>query len=810
MSSSKGSTSQRPRPKAIPSSSAFPEPPPHKKLSVRPVDTLNVDLVHRVAFHSTLRELDRTPDDPNALFLPASAEECSVLVNRFRQYPNTASPAFSLRRYTHPEEVIFRELTEQDTSGIRPDSFYPTQLTQFCKTFSTGSPSSAEGYQLYQAMAFLQRRLARIIRGHLAKTEIHRRLIDLTDLPNFSASLLFWHGHSNCPLAAVVLVLLLCEFCEEHLSADEYAERIYNPKVRDGPGMSIKTRERLLEDIPDSYAIEDLAVPLPLDPSTREGQLILTVASKGPCYRTPDPAFLPKAVSKPVAPSVSKPRLRPPSPDFDELLLEDVAPISPAKPQRVLKRPAKFPVSSSVADGDTEDDPVPTDVFKSPAVPDVLVVRQSIARAAKTKPKLPDEVLHPPASAGSTKRPRSPAFANPDPLLPEPVPKRRRAQKTTGKSRGGSVVPPPEDPSSLPDEGPLCIQEGEPDYFHGDDIDVSAHPLFLTNPHFKVKTPFSQLVAKAMETNKRGSKLPFLRPPKWHLSDEMRGFGAFATIGDTTFSLQGLSHFGYASSRYLWTANNRTLPSPESLYSTNNCLTCISRGEGYPDGYAASLDQYASALDHITKLQAAFAPLFQDAQQALLQSMRTVRDTGFDFNVVLSQWAIDNPHLPLDYDTMTWLATLFGWHSACNLSDHLATPADRERLEEFLRINLPSPEELDTTQAASSSTPFPSADPTSSTVPASPGSPCQPRRRPAAATPSNFFSKDKFHTPPASTTVEEEMEVDEGTSRASIAQALVTEHDDSDDEEDVDVETDDEAPVEIAPPASLNAPKSRK
>ncbi|KAJ3737897.1 hypothetical protein EV360DRAFT_91132, partial [Lentinula raphanica] len=290
----------------------------------------------------------------------------------------------------------------------------------------------------------------------------------------------------------------------------------------------------------------------------------------------------------------------------------------------------------------------------------------------------------------------------------------------------------------------------------------------------------------------------------------MRGFGAFATIGDTTFSLQGLSCFGYASSRYLWTSNNRTLPSPESLYSTNNCLTCISRGEvcessekpggacrqcngthrscpsclsledhrdrfqalhnhvqGYPDGYAASLDQYASALDHITKLQAAFAPLFQDAQQALLQSMWTVRDTGFDFNVVLSQWAIDNPHLPLDYDTMTWLATLFGWHSACNLSNHLATPADRERLEEFLRINLPSPEELDTTQAASSSTPFPSAGPTSSTVPASPGSPRQPRCRPAAATPSNFFSEDKFHTPPASTTVEEEMEVDEGTSRAS-------------------------------------------
>ncbi|KAJ3816703.1 hypothetical protein F5880DRAFT_1619024 [Lentinula raphanica] len=857
------SSSKRPIPKpATTSPSTSSAVVPRKKLSVRPVDHLNFNLVHRVSFHSALRELGQTPEDPNTLFLPASAEECSVLVNNFRRYPNTADPAFSLRRYTHPEDVNFRAVLEQNTEDIRPDTFYPPQLTTFCSTFSTGSVSTAEGFQLYQALAFLQRRFSRIIRGHLSKPEIHRRLISLTSLPNFSDSLeyyqLYWHGRQDCPLAAVVLVLLICEFCEEHLTEGEYASRVYNSKIRDGPGMSLKTRERLLEDIPDSYELESLALPLPLDPSTREGQLILSVASGGsqvdqilhPVTHkalSPDPFFSPSAPS--AAPALgttkapSKPRLRPPSPDFDVVRPEG-SPVATLKLRRAAK---KFPVSSSIGKGDSDDELPTSEVFKSPAVPDVLVVRQSIARAAKTKPKIPEEFRKVPTPSPVVKRDRSPADIPPEPPVPEPPTKRRRTQKATGKSRAASPAPVLDDPSLTQDEGPLRIQEGEPDYFHGDDTDVSAHPLFLTNPHFKIKTPFSQLVSKAVETNKRGSKLPFLRPPKWNVSDEMRGFGAFATIGDTTFSLQGLSRFGYASSRFLWPTNNRTLPSPEALYSMNNCLTCISRGEvcessekhggacrqcngthrscpsclsledhrdrflalhnhvqGYPHGYAAALDQYATALDHMTRVQNTFAPLFQDAQQALMQSMRKVRDSGFDLNVVLSRWAEDNPNLPLDYDTVTWLATLFGWNSSCNLSDYLSSPEEIAKVEAFIRENLvsstPAEPPLAIEPSFSSHTPF-----TSVSEPQLPA-----RRRPAAAIPINFSSARQSHTPPASTTADEEMDVEEGTSRASVVHALVTEYDDSDDEEDAEVETDDDVPVEIAPPASLNISKSRK
>ncbi|KAJ3764568.1 hypothetical protein FB446DRAFT_796012 [Lentinula raphanica] len=366
--------------------------------------------------------------------------------------------------------------------------------------------------------------------------------------------------------------------------------------------MSMKTRERLLEDIPDSYELETLALPIPLDPSTREGQLILTVTGRGspvdrilhPYTRkvvAPDPAFFPPPGSDKPAVSTSPPksRLRPPSPDFDEVPGDNVPALLP-KPRRVAK---SFPVTPSVAEEDTGDDLTPTEVFKTPASPDVLVLRPSIARAAKTNPKIPEAFRKVPTPVPSAKRGQSPVETKPVPSVAEPPTKKRRMQKSAGKTRVSSQVAPPEDPSALQEDEPFLIQEGDPAYHHGDDTKVTAHSRFLTNPRFQTKAPFSQLIANARENNKRGSKIPFLRAPKWKVSDELRDFGAFANIGDTTFSLQGLSRFGYASSRFLWPSNNKTLPSPESLYSTNNCLTCTSRGEllvfGRPSG---SLSRY--------------------------------------------------------------------------------------------------------------------------------------------------------------------------------------------------------------------------
>ncbi|KAJ3831178.1 hypothetical protein F5878DRAFT_647865, partial [Lentinula raphanica] len=570
-------------------------------------------------------------------------------------------------------------------SGEAPlETFYPSQLTSFCTTFATGAVSTGEAFQLYQALTFLQRGFSRIIRGHLAKSEIHRRLLAFTSLSNFSYSLqyyqLFWHGHSNCPLVAPLLIILICEFCEEHLSEVEYAERVYDTRIRDGPGMSLKTRDRLLEDITDVYELQDLAIPIPFDPSTREGQLILTVASQGsrvdqivhPGSRKvllPDPTFaVPSLASQSSSTSLPKRRLRPLSPDFDQ----PTAP-SPAKARRP---PAKFPVAPDPIDVDAEEDELPaTDVFPDPGSPEVSAVRPSIARAAKAKPKIPEEFRKLPAPSPVHKRERSPpSVALPSPTTGPPA-KKRRTQKSVVKAHADSLALAPEEPSSK-DEEPFRIQEGEPDYFTGDDTRTSGHAPFLTNPNFKPKAPFSELIRKTIAQNPRAPKLSFLRRPKWKLSDEMKNFGAFVNSADTSFSLQGLSRYNYLASRPLQPSHSTTLPSPEALHSSHNCLTCLSRGvvceggtkiggpcghcdrthrncpsclgldehrdrflaihhavQGYPTGYSGSLDRFRDTLDEMRHITTSFETIFGDVRRRLAQNLQEIRTNGFDFNV---------------------------------------------------------------------------------------------------------------------------------------------------------------------------------
>ncbi|KAJ3766147.1 hypothetical protein FB446DRAFT_708867 [Lentinula raphanica] len=213
---------------------------------------------------------------------------------------------------------------------------------------------------------------------------------------------------------------------------------------------------------------------------------------------------------------------------------------------------------------------------------------------------------------------------------------------------------------------------------------------------------------------------------------------------------------------------------------------------------------------------ASFEAIFGDVRRRLALNLQEIRANGFDFNVVLSKWADENPNLPLDYDLLTWLATFFGWDSACNLSAFLVDPTDTTRLEEFLLASdfsddgptnpsVPAPLTASTTDLLPDS-----QAPLASSSSLAQGSVLSSRHRPAAAVPSNFSSSSKFHTPPASTTADDDMEVEEGTSRASVAQALVTEYDDSEEDEMAGDDTDEEVLVEAAPPSTLKSPKSRK
>ncbi|KAJ3816556.1 hypothetical protein F5880DRAFT_1512555, partial [Lentinula raphanica] len=682
-SSSKSSASKRPLPKTSGNRvyGVTPAAPPSASSFTDPADGPS-----QVSFDTSLRILGSTPPDKSSLFLPASAEECSVLVNNFRRFPNSKPPAFHLPQYADPEKVQFKAILDTIDNSPGPTTFYPPQLITTCELFSKGRLSTGQGLHLYQALTILQRAFAKIMGGHHSKSENRRRILQFLAVPNFKHCLeyyhLYWHYTSNCPLFAPILVALICDFCADHLTPEEYASKIYNGKARDGYGMSSKTRQRVKDYLPEPMSLRQLAIPIPFDATTREGQIIVTIASRGTDVdqiRQPrtNIALRPDPTSRIVVPKPSKVRSgrkepfpppsqrRPPSPKEDESSSEASSRHGVSAPSS----PQRFPLSRSpvpevlVVEDEDDDEP---DLFIQPPDPVPPVTRLSIARAAKTKHLTGDAATK--NSVPPTKRERDPVVTEADQSANEPPPKKRRTQPTGGVVPSATPIAPSDLPRPSPVKVPVRIQEGPPDYFDDDDTKTTGHEGFLTNPDFQPKAPFSQLIRKTVAQNPRAPKLPFLRAPKWQISEEMKNFGAFINSADTSFSLQGLSRYNYLASRHLQSSNSTTLPSPEALYSPSNCLTCLTRGvvceggsklggacghcdrthrscsntlgledhkdrflaihntiQGYPTGYSGSLDRFRATLDELGHVTASFETIFNDVRRRLSHNLQEIR-----------------------------------------------------------------------------------------------------------------------------------------------------------------------------------------
>ncbi|KAJ3816599.1 hypothetical protein F5880DRAFT_1512522, partial [Lentinula raphanica] len=534
--------------------------------------------------------------------------------------------------------------------------------------------------------------------------------------------------------------------------------------------------------------------PFLLIPNTREGQIIVTVASKGtevdqirqpytnialrpdPSKRvsTPKPDRFDQSSRSTKAPAVPP---RPTTPEEEEDLESDGSSFHGASAR---PSPERFPVPSSPVAVDDNEEEV-DDTFSPVPEPPVPSQRQSIARAAKSKPLVPEVLMKAPGPAPKRSR-TSPAEDQDPPFREPPSKKRHTAPKARAATPASHELPGPTVPTR--------IQEGEPDYFDDDDTKTSGHQHFLTNPDFTPKAPFSQLIRKTIAQNPRAPKLPFLRRPKWKLSEEMKNFGAFINSADTSFSLQGLSRYNYLASRPLQSCLGLDEHRDRFLAIHNTV-------QGYSVGYSGSLDRFRDTLDKMGHITASFESIFGDVRRRLALNLQEIWANGFDFNVVLSKWADENPNLPLDYDLLTWLATFFGWDSACNLSSFLVDPSDTARLEEFLRSNDPPAPSSTDPMALEPVAPVPSVpnvrkEPLqlSKARDGVPASSPSLRHRPAAAVPDNFRPDSKFHTPlPDSTIDDDEMDGDEGASRTSVGRTLLAEYDDdSDEDENVDVE----------------------
>ncbi|KAJ3831590.1 hypothetical protein F5878DRAFT_674220 [Lentinula raphanica] len=234
-------------------------------------------------FNTQLRAQDSLTSKKPVLFLPASKRECDLLRRAWPSHNNAFDSAFALKLYSDPEPTTFPNSPAPGYKSQIPETFYPELLVQFVEDFSRGAVCREEGSTLYRALIVVQDALADVMVGPKAKTK--DALLSMLKEPMVTSALgyyrIFWHKTRCCPLFALRFICLFCDFCEKVLTKAEYASKVYNEDTRRGLGVDKTLRNQTRAIKGPSHNVVSLAIPLPLDPSTYEGQLLITIAQAG-------------------------------------------------------------------------------------------------------------------------------------------------------------------------------------------------------------------------------------------------------------------------------------------------------------------------------------------------------------------------------------------------------------------------------------------------------------------------------------------------------------------------------------------------
>ncbi|KAJ3720667.1 hypothetical protein C8R42DRAFT_722353 [Lentinula raphanica] len=347
-------------------------------------------------FNSQLRARDNLSSKKPVLFLPASERECGILQRHWPSFPNSFSSSFNLPRYASPDTDSFPQALPSDYKTYVPDTFYPELLVQFYDGFSKGSVCRDEGFTLYRALSLVQEALSQVMAE--PKSKAKDALLKMLKRESYMTSALgyyrvFWHKSRLCPLFALRFICLLCDFCEKTLSKTEYSSKLYNETTRRGLGVDKELRAQVRSLKCPAHTAASLAIPLPLDPLTFEGQLLITVAQSS------SPG---NVLHHPITGNVLLPdssgldNLPPASPLLNAWEDDDFENEGPASPIDEKEGPASPAAGiDEYDDGETEvsEDIEAKDIFKAPkgkgkakATIGIPRVRPSKASSAKVGP----------------------------------------------------------------------------------------------------------------------------------------------------------------------------------------------------------------------------------------------------------------------------------------------------------------------------------------------------------------------------------------------------------------------------------------
>ncbi|KAJ3737976.1 hypothetical protein EV360DRAFT_91013, partial [Lentinula raphanica] len=324
---------------------------------------------------------------------------------------------------------------------------------------------------------------------------------------------------------------------------------VYNEITHRGFGIDKGLRAQTRNLKGPSHSVTSLAIPLPLDPSTFEGQLLITVAQDGPASAV---------LHHPVTGNILLPDpsgledLPPASPLLNALDDDEVEGEGPASPIVENDGPASpnIPLDDDADDdddGETEvsDELAIEDIFKAPkgkgkakAPLETPIRRSPRVRPSKVSAaRVGSPVASRPAPK-PTKRERESYSPVADVEMQEPLPKKAKTSTAPVKTAKETVSPLTADTavsrttkgSKAPAATTDLTTEPEAPLEHNDLDTKTHHVLFLTNPKFQVKTAFADLVEQDSGT-KRRPEMQILRSSPWTIDDELKQLGAFLTAG---------------------------------------------------------------------------------------------------------------------------------------------------------------------------------------------------------------------------------------------------------------------------------------
>ncbi|KAJ3911253.1 hypothetical protein F5877DRAFT_86243, partial [Lentinula edodes] len=691
-----------------------PRPPPSRPSSSKPRSIPEITVQQSAAAprpsqqdiprYASLRQRGLVVDSSlkPGLILPATAGDSEQLLQWWPTFRNEYPPMLSLPRYS---SITFTSLptTSLASRGKNPQvtTFYPHVLAYWYQTGPNSTFSTAEAYHLYRALAFIQRAVIGTFESPTVASradtfpddEKVRAMVQREEIRHsFDHFRNCWYQRRNCPAFAMLFVALFCDFCETCLSPVAYRRFIYDETTKLGLGLSQQERVAL-QPLKGLYRVTTLGLPLPLDTQTCEGQLLLAV----------------DIVS--IAPKITHPLSDDPVvPDWEQFPLLEVEVESAPSDCSSSSEPLIDQLEVEEGRGGGEEpasdlEDTDTSLYDEPFASKAKGSSSSKVKASKSRKSLPSKKI----TASKGKRRRSSKSRDEE----SPAPPSKRAREHSPPVDAATAKDQKHSPKPSADSTTRQTQAR-----------LGSQTNYLTNPDFVPGVPFSSF-KRDDSVNKR-PEAHLLRLPKWPVAKEMQSFGQVVHMSGVGFTLPDLSVFAHLLPRFPSISATRF---PVSDEVPNPCVSCILRGKECQPGSqfggiclgcerihrtctaGLNLHEQGTAFSAIYHSLAITPPafrenlvrtekaleLYQQTHQALataqvteslarvqlVEAYQALKTAGTDPNVVLSNWAEANPDVPVDYEIMTFLATLFEWPSSCNLSHYFHTDAGRRAFATF-------------------------------------------------------------------------------------------------------------------------------